>query len=689
MLRMRFQFKKLALEIVSIVIPMVILLLIIISGTGYFFSKSMVEDEIGKVMDLVVSDSTTTINNMLTVQESIAKTTAKMIEENSQKITEKDYQTLLTKQVSLQSETFAMGVWFEPKDYEEHKKFAPYVFKNSDEVMFERSYQEENSTNWETEWYKLGKNEKDGGWTAPYLDKKANKSMVTFAYPMYKNEKEFLGVVTIDVDLSSIQKLVSDMKIGYNGKAMLVSDDGTYLGGVASNQLLVSKISDSKESSFVNQVSQMLTKNKGTTKYTKNHKKYDFYFDSIKGTDWKLGISVENRLLAESPRKLLILFCSVSLIGIIIVSLLIVLFSKRITKVLKEYSEAVQQFSEGNLTNNLESDLFIRKDELGSIGDSIKVAQNELHNIVSSFQITAVKVGDDSQNLSAFSEELAATSETVAQSASDIALDIGEQYGKLASTEKTVIDFSKKVNTMATVIEELKEESQLINNRSTRSQEDINQLVLSSEVLDVSVKELIKRAVIVGEYIHKVDNMALLINNISEQTNLLALNAAIEAARAGEAGKGFSVVAEEIRKLAEQSNRSAGDIQEILQTILEENNLMLDATQNVEQEIVNQGSHISTTLSSFDTIISSIGNVDKKIVTTTDLAMTINSDIELVNQDVLNIKLLSERLSETSEEIAASAEEMSASTEEVSSAAIRLSELTITMNGKLTYFKLD
>lgn len=685
---MNFQFKRLASEIVSTVIPIVVLLLIIISGTGYFFSKSMVEHEINKGMDLVVSDSTTTINNMLIVQESIAKSTAKMIEENSQKMTEKEYQTLLTKQVSHQPETFAMGIWFEPADYQAHKNLAPYVFKGSDGVQFNRNYQEEKSTNWETEWYQLGKSKKEGGWTAPYLDKTANKSMVTFAYPMYKNESELLGVITVDVDLSSIQKLVSDMKIDYKGKAVLVAKDGTYLGGVNNEKLLVSKISDEKDASYVEQVSKMLTKNKGTAKFNKNSKEYDFYFDSIEGADWKLGISVENRLLAEKPRQLLILFCTVSIVGIIIVSLLIMSFSKRITKVLKHYSQTVHQFSEGNLNNNFEGDVFVRKDELGAIGDSIKVAQSELHNIVSSFQTTASKVGDDSQNLSAFSEELAATSETVAQSASDIAIDIGEQYQKLANTEKTVVDFSKKVNRMTTVIGELKDESQLINDRSMASQEDIKQLVLSSEALDLSVKELIKRAAIVGEYIHKVDNMAVLINNISEQTNLLALNAAIEAARAGEAGKGFSVVAEEIRKLAEQSNRSAGDIQEILQTILEENNLMLGATQSVEQEIVTQSSHISTTLSTFDIILSSVGNVDRKIVTTTDLATTVSSDIEVVNQDVLGIKLLSEKLSETSEEIAASAEEMSASTEEVSSAAIRLSELTVTMNGKLTYFKL-
>ena len=685
---MNFQFKRLASEIVSTVIPIVVLLLIIISGTGYFFSKSMVEHEINKGMDLVVSDSTTTINNMLIVQESIAKSTAKMVEENSQKMTEKEYQTLLTKQVSHQPETFAMGIWFEPADYQAHNNLAPYVFKGSDGVQFNRNYQEEKSTNWETEWYQLGKSKKEGGWTAPYLDKMANKSMVTFAYPMYKNESELLGVITVDVDLSSIQKLVSDMKIDYKGKAVLVAKDGTYLGGVTNEKLLVSKISDEKDASYVEQVSKMLTKNKGTAKFNKNSKEYDFYFDSIEGADWKLGISVENRLLAEKPRQLLILFCTVSIVGIIIVSLLIMSFSKRITKVLKHYSQTVHQFSDGNLNNSFEGDVFVRKDELGAIGDSIKVAQSELHNIVSSFQTTASKVGDDSQNLSAFSEELAATSETVAQSASDIAIDIGEQYQKLANTEKTVVDFSKKVNRMTTVIGELKDESQLINDRSMASQEDIKQLVLSSEALDLSVKELIKRAAIVGEYIHKVDNMAVLINNISEQTNLLALNAAIEAARAGEAGKGFSVVAEEIRKLAEQSNRSAGDIQEILQTILEENNLMLGATQSVEQEIVTQSSHISTTLSTFDIILSSVGNVDRKIVTTTDLATTVSSDIEVVNQDVLGIKLLSEKLSETSEEIAASAEEMSASTEEVSSAAIRLSELTVTMNGKLTYFKL-
>lgn len=682
------KFKKFASEIITVVIPTVVIILLTISVIGYVFSKSMVESEINKEMDLVVSNSATTINNMLTIQENIAKTTAKMIEENSEKISERDFQTLLTKQISLQPETFAMGVWFEPNEYKKKKEFAPYVFESTEGVKFERSYQDENTTNWETEWYKIGKDKKDGGWTAPYLDKKAGKSMVTFAYPMYKNANELLGVVTVDIDLTSIQELVKNMEIGYEGKAILVDDGGTYLGGVSNKDLLVSKISDSKESSFVTNVSKMLTQNKGTSKYKKDNTSFNFYFDSIKGTDWKLGISAESKLLSEKPKKLLILFMSVSLIGIAIISVLIVWFSKNVGKVLKTYSEAVRLFSEGNLNNDFDSDLFIRKDELGAIGGSIKIAQNELNNIVSSFQTTSVKVGDDSQNLSALSEELAATSETVAQSVSDIAGDIGKQYKKLGSSEKVVVEFSKKINDMANIIGDVKEESQLINSQSKESQEVVNQLVLSSETLGISITELVTHVAIVGDYIHKVDNMALLINTISEQTNLLALNAAIEAARAGEAGKGFSVVAEEIRKLAEQSNRSAGDIQEVLQTILKENNLMLEATQKVEKEIENQGSHISTTLSSFDTIISSISNVDQKIVTTTELAMVINSDIELVGEDVVSIKLLSEKLSETSEEIAASAEEMSASTEEVSSAAVRLSELTTTMQDELTYFKL-
>lgn len=393
-------------------------------------------------------------------------------------------------------------------------------------------------------------------------------------------------------------------------------------------------------------------------------------------------------MLAENPHKLLLLFASISIVGILIISLLITLFAKKITKVLKTYSEAVKEFSEGSLNNEFQSDLFNRKDEIGDIGNSIKIAQTELHGIVSSFQATTVNVGDDSQNLSAISEELAATSETVAQSISDIALDIADQYKNAGNTEKIVVEFSKKINTMTEVIDEVKDESQLINSRSVESREDIKKLVLSSETLGTSVDELSERVNIVGDYIHKVDNMALLINDISEQTNLLALNAAIEAARAGEAGKGFSVVAEEIRKLAEQSNRSSEDIQEVLQTILKENSLMIEATKKVENEIENQESHISTTLSAFDTIISSVDNVDKKIITTTELALTINSDIEVVNQDVSSIKLISEKLTETSEGIAASAEEMSASTEEVSAAAIRLNELTITMNDELTYFKL-
>ena len=684
---MRFQFKRLSTEIAALILPVVILILLIIAGTGYYFSDTMIEKEINKEMEYVISDATGSINSLLSVQQSVVMSTAQIIEENEGKLSEEDFQALLTKQIGLHPESFAMLVAFEPGLTKERNDFTPYVFNGADGGTFQRSYKDPSTTIWETEWYKIAKESKTGGWTNPYVDSTANKSMVTFAYPMHRGDT-FIGVVTMDVDLSSIQTVVSNLEIGYQGKAILVNKDGTYLGGVEEDKLLVAKISDDKSESYAKNVSQMLTETSGKTSYKKDKEEYAFHFNGVEGTDWKFGVSVKESLLKESPRKLLLFFAGASLVGIILVSLLIVVFSKRISKVLKAYRGVVEKFSEGNLTNNLEGDVFQRKDELGEIGDSIKTTQTELHNIVKNFQMTAIKVGDDSQNLSAYSEELAATTETVAQSVSDIAIDISEQFKKLTSSDQLLTEFSGKVNSMAVTINDLKQESQLINEKSISSQEDINQLVISSQTLDQSVKELITRALSVGEYINKVNNMALLINTISEQTNLLALNAAIEAARAGEAGRGFSVVAEEIRKLAEQSNKSTEDIQALLQTILEENSFMLGATKTVEQEIVNQSSHIATTLSSFDTIISSVGEVDQKILTTTELATTINSDLSVVNNDMLDIKSLSERLSESSEEIAASAEEMSASTEEVSSASVRLSELTQAMHDELTYFKL-
>jgi methyl-accepting chemotaxis protein len=164
-----------------------------------------------------------------------------------------------------------------------------------------------------------------------------------------------------------------------------------------------------------------------------------------------------------------------------------------------------------------------------------------------------------------------------------------------------------------------------------------------------------------GQKSSEINVIIDVIKGISEQTNLLALNASIEAARAGEYGKGFSVVAQEIRKLAEASKTSTSQISEILSSIQEETTKLINAMEIEEKQTVKGLEAIVQTGEKFNKILNSITEVNKQI----------------------------QEVSATSEEISASTEEISASFNEVSNIATSSYNVTkVTSEGTKEQIKM-
>ena len=684
----RFTRKSISGSIISYILPVVIALIVAISGTGYMYSRNIILNQLDSEMNTKLSETVKTTEGILLRQKAIAKSMAKTIEATFDSLAVEDYDKLLLHYIAMYGETTGMGIWFEPSTFPGMEKFAPYGFRDGTNIVSDTDYTTGNIDIWKTEWYEVGTADKDGGWTKAYADPVTGMAMVTISYPMYYKSGKLLGCVTADIDMSSIQNIISTLDISYNGTAILVDEDGIYLGGVDDSKLMVDKITEDDNASFAGAYEEIFSNDTGKGSFSAGSGEYLFYYSNIPETNWTIGINVNKSNLFKDLTQLLLIFVFVGTFSLLIVAVLIFLFANKLGKTARKYSDVAHSVSTGDLTLQLTAKDLARQDELGNIGHSLSEMQGKLNDVVSGFQANANDIGSHAHTLSAFSEEMSVSSESVAIAIGDVASGATDQFQKLREIESILQRFQGDMESMGISMDYVDTSAASIGTMADSSSLEMNNMTLSFENLEKTFTHLIDKVKLVEVNINHVNDITDVINAIADQTNLLALNAAIEAARAGEAGRGFAVVSDEIRKLAEQSRKSSEEINQIIQNISGDTNEMVLSTQQVNGEITSQRQNIASSINAFKNILDAVENITPKIEATKTLSDKINKDKDAILSELHLVSEISESVAASSEEIAASSEEMTASTMKVASSALDLSEMTETMRNKLKFFKI-
>ena len=352
-----------------------------------------------------------------------------------------------------------------------------------------------------------------------------------------------------------------------------------------------------------------------------------------------LKISEDNKTEFSSTIIKMVLIVVIMLFISIAITFFI---SRNITRALSKAVTFIQLVSEGNLSTEVDSSFLNRKDEIGDLVKAIDAMQLSIRGlviqvkeevyiidgIVQQVNTDVTKLNSEIENVSATTEELAASMEETAATSEQMTATAQEMEKAVQSIAHKSEDGAIKANEITI--------------RAQKTRGDVEQAQIKAMKIFETTRSSLERAIEDSKVVDQIDVLSSAIMAITGQTNLLALNAAIEAARAGEAGRGFSVVADEIRKLAEASKDTVVEIKDI--------------TKQVSEAVQNLSVHANELLRFVST------DVNQDYHTLLDVANQYNDDARFVDNMVTDF-------SATSEELLASIQDVVGSIDAVATAA--------------------
>ncbi|GGM29862.1 putative sensory transducer protein YvaQ [Paraliobacillus quinghaiensis] len=374
------------------------------------------------------------------------------------------------------------------------------------------------------------------------------------------------------------------------------------------------------------------------------------------------------------------------IVSIVIGVIMILLVSRSVSKNLDRVVVMSDEIADGNLS--VEPLSYQSKDEIGKLATSMNAMQDNLKRIVQNISGTATTVGTQSEELSQAVNEVRVGSEQIAATMEELASGTETQANYAGDLSQSMKDFVTHITQANKNGEEINGSAGQVLSKT----EEGNQLMATSVKqmgsIDAIVKEAVEKVRGLDVQSREISKLVSVIKDIADQTNLLALNAAIEAARAGEHGKGFAVVADEVRKLAEQVGASVSDITSIVTNIQTESNAVTNALEEGYQEVEVGTKQIKATDATFSAIQNAVNDMVATIKTVTDGLTDMATESDKMNASIEEIASISEESAAGVEETSASSEEATSSLEGISDGSVELARSAEKLNSVVQQFKL-
>lgn len=517
--------------------------------------------------------------------------------------------------------------------------------------------------------------------TDVYISSFTNAPSVTISVPIKTSSGTTIGVFAADIGLQTLWTIAENVKVGKNGYVEIVDNNGVVVAYPDHERVL-------KKESFgeLEYVKKVIAGQTGELDVLSSRGDQTIStFTPVPKYKWGVIVNEPTKDVYSGAISASYIMIAILIISLLLAAVTAFYVARSIVTPLQKVVHSVGLVAGGDLSQTLVTEGVL---EVNQLVEGVNQMTAALRKIILHAASVAESVAASAEELTASATEVGRASEEVTATIQDVAQSTTNQV-QLSDESSSIMDqMQAGIADAVQVACDVSGVSERSEQSAEHGLKQVNHAVGLMSSIQEDVGNAAEKINILGEKSRQIGQIVEVITNIAGQTNLLALNAAIEAARAGEQGRGFAVVADEVRKLAEQSQEAAKEIAEIIGAIQNETIQAVEAMDKGSKEVVEGVKVVSASKAAFEEIYIDVKDMRKQvenILVIMDAQLTGSGQ---VGQSINSIADASRTNAASSQEVAAASEEQNASVHEIVTAVSGLAKMASELQEVVHTFKV-